>query len=99
VSTPESTANRERLDTLSGLMSAAAIFLALLGATDLHLTISGQDVQMRPVRTGVAAVVLALIAAGIGGRHRKLAAAAVAIAGAGWVLGMIVAVVTTKPLF
>ena len=99
MSTPEATANRDRLDTLSGLMSAAAIFLALIGATDLHLSISGQDVQMRPVRTGVAAVVLALVAAGMGGRHKKLATVAVAIAGAGWVLGMIVAVVTEKPLF
>ena len=99
MSTPETTANKDRLDTLSGLMSAAAIFLALIGATDLHLSISGQDVQMRPVRTGVAAVVLALVAAGMGGRHKKLATVAVAIAGAGWVLGMIVAVVTEKPLF
>ena len=99
MSTPEATANRDRLDTISGLMSAAAIFLALIGATDLHLSISGQDVQMRPVRTGVAAVVLALVAAGMGGRHKKLATVAVAIAGAGWVLGMIVAVVTEKPLF
>jgi hypothetical protein len=54
---------------------------------------------MRPVRIGVAAVVLALVAAGLGGRHRKLAAAATAIAGAGWLLGMIVAVVTERPLF
>ena len=54
---------------------------------------------MRPVRIGVAAVVLALIAAGIGGRHRKLAAVAVGIAGAGWLLGMVIAVVTQKPLF
>jgi hypothetical protein len=99
VSTPEVSANRERVDTLAGLMSAAAIFLAFLSATDLHLSISGQDVQMRPVRIGVASVVLALVAAGLGGRHKKLAAVAVAIAGAGWVLGMIVAVVTQKPLF
>jgi hypothetical protein len=99
VSTPEVSANRERVDTLGGLMSAAAIFLAFLSATDLHLSISGQNVQMRPVRIGVASVVLALIAAGLGGRHKKLAAVAVAIAGAGWVLGMIVAVVTQKPLF
>jgi hypothetical protein len=54
---------------------------------------------MRPVRIGIAAVVLALIAAGIGGRHRKLAAAATAIAGAGWLLGMVIAVITERPLF
>jgi hypothetical protein len=95
----EASVQRDRVDTVTGLMSAAAIFLAFLGATDLHLTISGQDIQMRPVRVGVAAVVLALIAAGIGGRHRKLAAIACIIASAGWVLGMIVAVVTERPLF
>jgi hypothetical protein len=99
VSTPETSVNRDRLDTLTGLMSATAIFLAFLGATDLHLTLSGQDIQMRPVRVGVAAVVLALIAAGIGGRHRKLAAYATGIAAGGWLLGMIVAVVTERPLF
>jgi hypothetical protein len=95
----EAAVERDRLDTVTGLMSATAIFLGVLGATDLHLSISGQDIQFRPVRVGVAAVVLALIAAGIGGRHRKLAAAACVIASAGWVLGMIVAVVTERPLF
>jgi hypothetical protein len=99
VSTPEVSANRDRVDTLSGLMSAAAIFLAFLTATDLHLSIGGTDVQMRPVRIGIAAVVLALVASGIGGRHRKLAAAATVIAGAGWLLGMVIAVVTERPLF
>jgi hypothetical protein len=99
VSVPEASPQRERLDTLTGLMSATAIFLALLGATDFHLTLSGQDVQMRPARIGLAAVVLALVAAGIGGRHRKLAAIATAIAAAGWFVGMVVAVVTERPLF
>jgi hypothetical protein len=92
-------AQRESLDTLTGLMSAAAIFLGVLGATDLHLTIAGTDVQMEPVRIGVAAVILALVAAGIGGRHRKLAAIACVFAGAGWLLGMVVAVITERPLF
>ena len=95
----ETSVQRERLDTVTGLMSATAIFLAFLGATDLHLTISGESIQMRPVRVGVAAVVLALIAAGIGGRHRKLAAIACGIAAGGWLVGMVVAVVTERPLF
>jgi hypothetical protein len=95
----EASPQRERLDTVTGLMSATAIFLAVLGATDLHLTISGQDIEMRPIRVGVAAVIIALIAAGIGGRHRKLAAIACGIAAAGWLVGMIVAVVTERPLF
>jgi hypothetical protein len=95
----EASTQRDRLDTVTGLMSATAIFLAVLGATDLHLTISGENIQMRPIRVGVAAVLLALIAAGIGGRHRKLAAAACAIAAGGWLLGMVIAVITERPLF
>jgi hypothetical protein len=95
----ETSAQRDRIDTVTGLMSATAIFLAFLTATDLHLSISGENIQMRPIRVGVAGVILALIAAGIGGRHRKLAAIACVIAGAGWVLGMVVAVVTERPLF
>ena len=95
----ETSAQRDRIDTVTGLMSATAIFLAFLTATDLHLSISGENIQMRPIRVGVAGVILALIAAGIGGRHRKLAAIACVIAGTGWVLGMVVAVVTERPLF
>ena len=90
---------RSGLDTFAGLLSATAIFIGLLGATNFNLSISGTHLEMRPVRIGVAAVVLALIAAGIGGRHRRLAAAAVAIAGASWVLGMAIAVITQRPLF
>jgi putative Mn2+ efflux pump MntP len=90
---------RERLDTLAGLMSATAIFVGLLGATNLDLSISGTQIAMRPIRIGVAAVALALVAAGIGGRHQRLAAIAVAITGACWVLGMAIAVITRHPLF
>jgi len=96
---PEAERRREGLDTLADLMAATAIFVALLGATDFNLTISGTHIEMRPIRIGVAAVILALVAAGIGGRHRKLAAAAVAIAGASWVLGMAIAVITQRPIF
>jgi hypothetical protein len=96
---PGSERQRGGIDTLAGLMSAAAIFLGLLSATDLNLSIEGTHVDMRPVRIGIAAVVIALIAAGLGGRHQRLAAAAVGIAGACWVIAMIVAVVTERPLF
>ena len=87
---------RERLDTLVGLMAATAIFVGLLGMTNLNLSIAGTHLEMRPVRIGVAAVILALVAAGIGGRHQKLAAIAVAISGLSWVAGMIIAVVTVR---
>lgn len=90
---------RHGIDTLAGLMSAVAIFIAVLGATDFNFSIEGTHLDARPVRISVAAVVLALIAAGLGGRHRRLAGAAVAIAGACWVIAMTVAVVTQRPLF
>jgi hypothetical protein len=91
--------DRERLDTLAGLMAATAIFIGVLAATNLNLSISGTHVAMRPIRVGVAAVVLALVSAGIGGRHSRLASIAVGVAGASWVLGMVIAVVTQRPLF
>ena len=91
--------DREPLDTLAGLMAAAAIFVGLLGMTNLNLSISGTHIEMRPIRIGVAAVALALVAAGIGGRHRRLAAVAVVIAGLSWVAGMVIAVVTERPIF
>ncbi len=90
---------REGLDTLAGLMSATAIFVGVLGATNLNLSLGGAHVEMRPIRIGIAAVVIALVAAGIGGRHSRLAAIAVAVSGACWVLGMVIAVVTVRPLF
>jgi hypothetical protein len=96
---PESEGARGSLDTVAGLMSAAAIFLGLLGATDFNLSIAGTHLEMRPVRIGIAAIALALVAAGLGGRHRRLAAAAVAIAGVCWVIGMVIAVVTQRPIF
>jgi len=96
---PEAESGRNGLDTFAGLLSATAIFVGLLGATNFNLSISGTHLEMRPVRIGVAAVVLALVAAGIGGRHRRLAAAAVAIAGVSWLLGMVIAVVTQRPIF
>ncbi len=90
---------RDRLDTFAGLLSATAIFVGLLGLTNLNLSISGTHLEMRPFRVGVAAVVLALTAAGIGGRHQRLATLAVAIAGASWFVGMIIAVVVQRPIF
>jgi hypothetical protein len=96
---PEAEQRRESLDTVSGLMSSVAIFLGLLGATNFNFTIAGTHLEMRPVRVSVAAVVLALVAAGLGGRHQRLAAIAVAISAACWVIAMVVAVVTERPVF
>ena len=72
---------------VSGLLSASALFAALLA------------LAYRPARIVPAAIVLALVAARMSNRHRRLAAVAVAAAGICWVLGMTIAVVTNNPLY
>ena len=73
--------------TVSGLLSASALFAALLA------------LAYRPARIVPAAIVLALVAARMSDRHRRLAAVAVAATGICWVLGMTFAVITSNPLF
>jgi hypothetical protein len=74
-------------DTVAGYMAAAAIFFSLIG------------IVYKPVRLLPAAMLVALVAAGIGGRHRRLAAAAVATCALAWVVGMTVAVLTENDLY
>ena len=81
-------AERERpADAVAGFLAAAAIFVSAIG------------VAYRPLRLIPAALVLALLAVAIGGRSTRLAAAATAIAGACFVLGLAVAVATSHPLW
>ena len=74
-------------DSVAGLLAAAAIFTSLIG------------LAYRPVRIVPFAVVVALVAAGMSSRHTRLAQAAVAISGACFVGGLILAVITSNPLF
>ncbi len=53
----------------------------------------------RPVRIAPFAIVIALVAAGIGGRHSRLAALAVGATALCWVLGTAFAVLTKNPLY
>ncbi len=78
---------RHSVDTVGGLLSSAAIFVGLLA------------LAYRPVRLGVAAIVLALVATAIGGRHQRLAAIAVGVSGTCWFLGMMTAILSDNPLF
>ena len=73
--------------TVAGFMAALAIFA---GAAAL---------VYYPGRVGSAAVVVALIAAGIGGFQRSLAAFAVAFTGICWFAGMIIAISLERPIF
>ena len=74
-------------DTVAGFLSALAIFFGAIGLV------------YRPVRLTLPAMLIALIAAGIGGRHQKLAMVAVMISIACFVLGMTIAVAARHPLW
>lgn len=74
-------------ETLAGFLAAAAIFLAATG------------VAYRPLRLIPFAILLALIAVGMGGRSLRLATAAMIFSGVCFVLGMAAAVVTSHPLW
>jgi hypothetical protein len=73
--------------TIAGFLAALAIFA---GAAAL---------VYYPGRVGSAAVLVALIAAGIGGFQRGLAAFAVAFTGICWFAGMIIAISLERPIF
>ena len=53
----------------------------------------------RPVRITPFAILIALIAAGIGGRNQRLAAIALGISGACFVVGTFFAIITNHPIF
>ena len=74
-------------EAVAGLMASAALFTSFIA------------VVYRPMRIAPVAVLIALVAALIGGRHARLAAAAVAVGTICWAVGMAVAVLWEKPLF
>lgn len=74
-------------DTIAGFIAAAAIFAAATGTV------------YRPLRLIPFAVLLSLIAVGIGGRNAKLATYALFICAGCFVIGMTVAVITSHPLW
>ncbi len=74
-------------ETLAGYMSAMAIFLAAMA------------LAFGPVVLALAALLLSLTATAIGGRWGRLHAIAVGAATVGFILGMTIAVVTSRPLF
>jgi hypothetical protein len=89
VSTPAVPVRREgHGESVAGVLAALAIFMSLIA------------VARTPVRIAPIAILVALVAVGMAqGRSRTLAAWALAAAGAGWLLGMTIAVATDRPLF
>jgi len=84
---PDAARSRETVDTIAGLLAAVAMLVSLIA------------IVYRPVRIAPATIIIALVAVGIGGRHQRLAAVALGVAGTCWLAGMIVAIVTKHPLF
>jgi hypothetical protein len=74
-------------DTVAGFLAAAALFSGLL------------SIVWYPGRVGPGAMLVALVAAAISGPQRGFAAAALTFATACWVVGMIVAILTERPIF
>lgn len=75
-------------EAVAGFLSAIAIFGGLIA------------IVQRPVTIGLFSLFIGLVAAAMAsGRNRNLAAAAVAIASTSWLAGMIVCVITNRPLW
>ena len=74
-------------DSIAGYLASMAIFICLIG------------LAWHPLRLILPGIIIAMVAAGIGGRHRKLAFAAVMIAAACFFFGMMIAVITSRPLW
>jgi len=79
--------SRASAEVVAGYLAALSIFASVIG------------LAWHPLRLDLPAVVLALVAAGMGGRENRLARAAVVIAALAFFLGMAIAVAGSRPLF
>ena len=74
-------------DTVAGFLAAMSIFICLIG------------LAWHPLRLILPGILIAMIAAGIGGRFQRLAFAAVLIAAACFFFGLMIAVITSRALW
>jgi formate/nitrite transporter FocA (FNT family) len=74
-------------ESIAGLLAALSLFASLIG------------LAYRPARVVPFAIALALVATAMGGRHNRLAAAAVFVGGLCFAVGLAVAVLTNNPIF
>ncbi|MFN8187248.1 MAG: hypothetical protein U0R69_09215 [Gaiellales bacterium] len=72
---------------IGGYLSAVAVFGGLVA------------LFYYPGRVGTSAIVIGLIAAGIGSTSRRFTAIGVLVAGLGWFFGMVIAVALERPIF
>lgn len=87
-------------DTVAGFLAAISIFASLMGLLSIDFSLgSGIEVNARPLRVIPAALLLALVASAIGGRHVRLAAFAVGFGALCFALGLTFAVASSHPLW
>jgi hypothetical protein len=86
-------------DTVAGFLAAVSIFASLMGLLNIDFSVAGHDVSARPLRIIPGALLLALIAAAMGGRHQRLAALAVGFGALSFALGLTFAVAASHPLW
>ena len=65
----------------------------------ISLAASAIAVVYRPVRLAPFAILVAFVAAGMAGRHSRLPALAVGVATLAWLVGMTIAVLTSRPIY
>lgn len=75
------------VETVAGLLAAAALFLGAL------------ELVYRPFRLAPAALLLALVATVMTRRHQRLASVAIAVIGVCFVVGASLQVITHHPLY
>jgi hypothetical protein len=74
-------------EAVAGLLASLSIFFSLIG------------LAYRPARLIPAALLLALLAVAMGGRHSRLGALALGVGALCFVVGMAVAVITSNPIY
>ena len=84
---PEPVTRDRPSDGIAGFLASVALFASLIG------------LAYRPVRIIPFALVLALVATGMGGRHQRLATAALGVGAVCFMVGMAIAVITNNPVF
>jgi len=86
MSAADSTASRPS-ETVAGFLASFAIFIALIG------------LAWHPLRLILPAIIVSLVASAMGGRHRRLAFASVIVVALCFFLGMMISVITERPLW
>jgi hypothetical protein len=87
VSTYEAASRDRPADLVAGFLAAIAMVGGLIAVVE------------KPVLIGVFAIFVGMVAAALADRSRRLAAAGVAVASLGWFTGMIVCILTSRPLW